>query len=246
MPTRILRLVGLLLGFSAAGLLVSPAEAQTCASQKFSNNKLFQHCSSLSTLSSTLHWTYDADGSLAVAFVAAPAASDGWISWAINPSGIGMVGAQSLIAFKQEGGSVTVMPFRLNSYQSVEQKNLTLEVSDVSAESSGGQMMIFATFRLPENSTTVNQVWQVGSSVAAGRPQIHGFQSANLNAKGTLDLVAAQTGGSTGGGDSRIRKRNVSFHFLSLHSILGRFFPYSLHYFPNIDIIFRLTDFRKF
>ncbi|XP_059594118.1 cytochrome b561 and DOMON domain-containing protein At4g12980-like [Vitis vinifera] len=208
MPALHLRLVGLLLWFSVAGLIVLPAEAQTCATRKFSNNKLFQHCSDLPTLSSSLHWTHDADGSLSIAFVAPPAKSDGWISWAINPTGSGMIGAQSLIAFKQTDGSMTVRPYRLNNYQSVEQKNLTLEVSDMSAESSGGQMMIFATFRLPANWTTVNQVWQVGSTVTDGRPIIHDTQTPNLNAKGTLDLVGGQTGTNTGG-DSRIRKRNI-------------------------------------
>ena len=229
MPALHLRLVGLLLWFSVAGLIVLPAEAQTCATRKFSNNKLFQHCSDLPTLSSSLHWTHDADGSLSIAFVAPPAKSDGWISWAINPTGSGMIGAQSLIAFKQTDGSMTVRPYRLNNYQSVEQKNLTLEVSDMSAESSGGQMMIFATFRLPANWTTVNQVWQVGSTVTDGRPIIHDTQTPNLNAKGTLDLVGGQTGTNTGG-DSRIRKRNVSLHSLlsanliSFH-FLDAFFP---------------------
>ncbi|KAL6968426.1 hypothetical protein U1Q18_034229 [Sarracenia purpurea var. burkii] len=85
---------------------------------KFSNNKLYDHCSDLSQLSSYLHWTYDsAASSLSVAFITTPAKSDGWISWAINPAGTGMVGAQAPIAFKDSKGAMTVKTYNISSYR---------------------------------------------------------------------------------------------------------------------------------
>ncbi|KAL6988322.1 hypothetical protein U1Q18_014073, partial [Sarracenia purpurea var. burkii] len=70
-------------------------------SKKFSNNKLYDNCSDLSRESSFLRGTCDsAASSLSAAFVATPAKPDGWISWAIDPTGTGMVGAQALTAVK--------------------------------------------------------------------------------------------------------------------------------------------------
>ncbi|XP_059626257.1 cytochrome b561 and DOMON domain-containing protein At3g25290-like [Cornus florida] len=191
--------------------LISPSHSQTCTSQKFTNNKLYQYCNDLPQLSSYLHWTYDSQKStLSIAFVAPPAKSDGWIAWAINPTGTGMVGAQSLIAFKQSNGSMGVFTYNISSYQSIVESKLSFDVTDMSADYSDGLMRIFATVALPGGAATpVNQVWQVGPSVASNFPARHEFQPANLNSKGTLDLLGGQSTGGTGGGDSRIKRRNI-------------------------------------
>ncbi|XP_057964022.1 cytochrome b561 and DOMON domain-containing protein At3g25290-like [Malania oleifera] len=198
----------LILGLALGVTLISPTQSLNCTSQNFNNKKLYQNCADLPLLSAYLHWTYDSTSrSLSVAFVGTPAAPDGWISWAVNLDGVGMVKAQALIAFK-ENGKMTVKPYRLESYRSVVQQNLTVGVSDLSAESSGGQMKLFATLAMPAGTSSVNQVWQVGASVTNGRPDMHAFQSANLNSKGTLDLKSGQTTGAAGGGSS-IRKKNI-------------------------------------
>lgn len=201
--------VVLFLGFVFIFQLIQPSHSLTCSTQKFTNNKVYQKCNDLSQLSSYLHWTYDSsNSSLSIAFIAPPAASDGWISWAINPNGTGMIGAQSLIAYKQSDGSMTVKPYSLESYSSIVQKNLSFDVWDLSAEHTDNMMRIYATVKVPENATTVNQVWQVGSAVSSDMPQKHAFQTANLNSKGTLDLTGGQsTSGSSG--DSRVKKRNI-------------------------------------
>ncbi|WJZ86279.1 hypothetical protein VitviT2T_005750 [Vitis vinifera] len=85
-------------------------------------------------MGSSLHRTHDTDGSLSIAFVSSPAEFESWISWAIIPSGSDRAGVQSLISFKQTDGSMTVKSYKLSHYQSVEQKNLTLGVPDMSAE----------------------------------------------------------------------------------------------------------------
>lgn len=191
------------------GFSLSSVHSLNCTSQSLKINKLYNNCTDLPSLSSYLHWTYDSSkSSLSIAFLAPPAKSNGWIAWAINPTGTGMVGAQALIAFKKSDGSLTVKTYNLSSYASIVQSKLSFKVSDSSAEYSGGLMKIFATLALPENMTTVNQVWQVGSSVVDDMPVKHAFEQPNLNAKGTLELVKAQsnvtTGGAAGGGGGTV------------------------------------------
>ncbi|KAF4367556.1 hypothetical protein G4B88_003760 [Cannabis sativa] len=191
-------------------LLISPAQSLTCTTQKFSNNKLYSQCLDLPSLGSYLHWTYDSsNSSLSIAFIAPPAKSDGWISWAINPTGTGMVGSQSLIAFKQSDGSMVVKTYDIKSYSSLVEGKLSFDVWDTSAEYSGGVMRIFAKVKLPEKASSVNHVWQVGPSVASGRPDAHEFQGANLNAKGKLSLNGSQISTTTTSVDSRTKKKNI-------------------------------------
>ncbi|KAI3514517.1 hypothetical protein L1887_12979 [Cichorium endivia] len=185
----------------------------SCITQKFTNNKLYNHCNDLPHLNSYLHWSLDASkNTLSIAFIASPATSAGWISWAINPTGDGMAGAQALVAFKASNGSMVVKTYNISSYSSIMEGKLAFNVKDKSADYSDGVMRIFATVELPEKGmSTVNQVWQVGPSVSPGGfPAKHAFQPANLGAKGRLDLLSGQssTGGGIGG-DSRTKKRNI-------------------------------------
>ncbi|KAF7825869.1 cytochrome b561 and DOMON domain-containing protein [Senna tora] len=191
-------------------MLFSPVVSLSCTAQKFSNNNLYSNCVDLPVLNSFLHWSYDSsNSSLAVAFVAAPAKSGGWISWAVNPTGTGMVGAQSLIAFKN-GGVMTVKTYNISSYTSIVPGKLSFEVWDMKAEESGGLMRIFAKIKVPEKAEKMNQVWQVGPSVTDGRPDQHGFETANLAAKGTLSLNGGGGQSFSGGGvDSRTKKKNI-------------------------------------
>ncbi|KAK1578031.1 hypothetical protein Q3G72_027016 [Acer saccharum] len=204
----------MILGFSIWLLLFSPALSLTCTSQKFTNNNLYSHCLDLPTLSSFLHYTYDSSNtSLSVAFVATPSATAGWIAWAINPTGTGMAGAQSLVAYKDSKGVMTVKTYNISGYSSVKESKLLFDVWDTSADVSGGSMRIFGKIKLPEDlakAGKVNQIWQVGPSVDAGMLTKHDFSAANLGAKGTLDLSGAQTGVVTDTGASDLlKKRNI-------------------------------------
>ncbi|KAL5562192.1 hypothetical protein UlMin_031939 [Ulmus minor] len=194
----------------AAILMILPAQSLTCSSQNFKNNKVYSKCLDLPTLTSYLHWSYDSsNSSISLAFIAPPSTSDGWIAWAINPTGTGMAGAQSLIAFKDSKGSAVVKTYAIASYSSVVESKLSLDVWDTSAEFSDGVMRIFAKMKVPEKVESVNHIWQVGASVTDGHPNKHEFQPANLNAKGTLSLTGGQTSTTTTSGDSRTKKRNI-------------------------------------
>ncbi|KAI3801176.1 hypothetical protein L1987_29280 [Smallanthus sonchifolius] len=183
----------------------------TCTTQKFTNNKLYNHCNDLPHLNSYLHWSLDASkNTLSVAFLAPPSTAGGWISWAINPTGDGMAGAQALLAYKASNGSMVVKTYNISSYSSIVEGKLGFDVTDKRAEYSDGVMKIFATVVLPgKGVTVVNQVWQVGPSVSPdGIPARHAFQPANLGAKGRLDLLSGESSGG-GGGGSVTKKRNI-------------------------------------
>ncbi|KAI9071733.1 hypothetical protein K1719_046310 [Acacia pycnantha] len=111
--------IPLFLGFSLLVSLPFPATSLTCTSQKFTGNKVYSNCVDLPVLNSFLHWTHDSsNSSLSIAFVA-PAKPGGWVSWAINPTGTGMAGAQALVAFKDEKGVVMAKTYNISSYSSV-------------------------------------------------------------------------------------------------------------------------------
>ncbi|XP_028777264.1 cytochrome b561 and DOMON domain-containing protein At3g25290 [Neltuma alba] len=193
---------------TATMMLFTPVASLTCTSQKLRSNELYSNCIDLPLLSSYLHWTYNSsNSSLAVAFVAAPSSSNGWVSWAINPTGAGMVGAQALIAFKNSS-AMTVKTYNISSYQSIVPGKLSFDVWDTKAEESGGLMMIFAKIKVPEKKDSLSHVWQMGPSVTNGMPDQHAFAPANMESKGTLSLSGGQST-TSGGVDSTTKKKNI-------------------------------------
>nr|XP_025625377.1 cytochrome b561 and DOMON domain-containing protein At4g12980-like [Arachis hypogaea] len=142
-------------------------------------------------------------------FVGSPPHPSGWISWAINLTGLGMAGAQALVAYKDgNNGAVTVKTLDIKSYSEMVPGKLSFEVWGLKGEESGGAIMIFANMKVPEKVTTLNQVWQVGPSVTAGRFDKHDFAPENLNSKGMLNLIGDHNV-SGGAVDSRTKKKNI-------------------------------------
>ncbi|XP_062022780.1 cytochrome b561 and DOMON domain-containing protein At3g25290-like [Rosa rugosa] len=219
-------------------LLISPAYSQSCSSQSFANKMLYTQCADLPTLSSTLHWYYDsANSTLAIAFIAPPAKPAGWTSWAINPTGTGMAGAQTLLAYKTSSGAMAVKTFNISSYSSIVPGKLAFDVWDTAAESSGGVFRLFAKVKVKTGQ--VNHVWQVGPSVIDGFPAKHAFDAPNLQAKGTLTLTGTNAGVTGAGADPKLKDRNihgilnaVSWGFLfPLGIIIARY----IRTFPSAD-----------
>ncbi|XP_072999234.1 cytochrome b561 and DOMON domain-containing protein At3g25290-like [Typha latifolia] len=201
----------LLLLFFPILLFQASAAVQSggCLTEKFSSNRVFAACTDLPHLSSSLHWSYNrAASSLSIAYVAPPEAPAGWVAWAINPSGTGMVGSQALIAFKNPNGEMGVKTYNITGYSPIKESAIDYEVSDLAADFVSGKMRMFATVKLPQGMEAVNQVWQVGSSVTGGVPDKHSFGPDNMAAKGTLDLVKGLTT-ATSSGESGLRKKNV-------------------------------------
>ncbi|XP_057828975.2 auxin-induced in root cultures protein 12-like [Cryptomeria japonica] len=149
------------------------------------------------SLGATLSYTYHAEnGFLDIAFKAPPAASGGWVGWGINPHGLQMIGTQALIAFRLGNGSTVVDTYNVTSKSAaLNPSKISIPVTSKSAvyEASSGKITIFASLVLDSNQTSVNQVWQVGSSVTNFSPHVHSYDDANLSSLGTLDLKSGAT-----------------------------------------------------
>jgi Protein of unknown function (DUF568) len=165
------------------------ATTTTCSSYKFTNNKTFDKCANLDHLSASLHWTYNSDGTLSIAFIAPPASPNGWVAWGINPVSEGMIGTQALIAFKQSNGLMMVKTFNITSYKSVQESPILYETSNLSSEfGSDGNIVLFAKLKIGK-LVGLNQVYQVGSAVTSGMPNKHAFDTQNLESKAELVLT---------------------------------------------------------
>ncbi|KAL5201451.1 hypothetical protein ABZP36_035805 [Zizania latifolia] len=188
----LLAVVGLLLAASTAA--TRAAGASSCEGERFPAGRSYATCADLPTLGATLHWTYDAAASaLSVAFVAKPAADAGWVSWAINPTGDEMKGAQALVAFK---GGVSSSVYVVNTYNitgykpfPAESTPIAFNATDLAADESGGKVRLYGKLQLPQGMEVVNHIWQVGSTVTGGAPIKHAFAEENLDSKGRLVLT---------------------------------------------------------
>jgi Protein of unknown function (DUF568) len=120
-----------------------------------------------------------------------------------------MLGSQALIAFKQASGSMAVKTYNVSGYDSIKESAIAYKTSDLSAEyGSDGKIRMFANVVVGKGVSTLNQVWQVGSSVTNGVPDKHNLKSDNMASTGKLDLVKGVSTASSGAAPSD-KKRNV-------------------------------------
>lgn len=211
----------LLLSFS---LQSSSAQAQNCSSESFSGNRLYSSCNSLPYLGASLHWTYNAsNGTVDVAY-RAPQSSSGWVAWAINPSGAGMIGANAFLAFPDSAaGAVTVWTTQLSTYSpTVQDQNLSFSVYSKAAEYSNGSYTIYATLEVPNNNAKVNVVWQASTQIENGVPNGHSTLGDNVKSQSTLDLLSGHAASADNSKQHRMNVRNL-LRFSSMHLIV--FFP---------------------
>ncbi|KAL6656279.1 hypothetical protein ACP70R_007105 [Stipagrostis hirtigluma subsp. patula] len=196
MPRRPCATVLLLL--AAVLLLGSPVAAAGgagCAGEKFPAGRSYAHCAALGQLGAALHWTYDAKAaSLSLAFVAKPTGANGagWVSWALNPTGDGMKGAQALVAFKSASSPSTyvVNTYNITGYHKLPATStpIAFKATDLAADESGGKVRLYGKLQLLPGMDVVSHIWQVGSAVTNGAPAKHAFAKENLEARGKLML----------------------------------------------------------
>ncbi|PIN17527.1 hypothetical protein CDL12_09805 [Handroanthus impetiginosus] len=156
------------------------SSAKTCSRRAFSLGGAFKSCTDLPHLGAHLHWTYFPSVRKVSIAYRAKQSSQGWIAWGINPTSRGMVGSQALVAFRNSNGSMTVYTTSITSY------NPSMLPSELSF-----RMTIYAMVGPLENGTSVNQVWQAGSSVSSNIPQIHSTSPPNLQSMGKIDFRSA-------------------------------------------------------
>ncbi|OMP10782.1 hypothetical protein COLO4_04267 [Corchorus olitorius] len=125
--------------------LVFISPAQTCLDYPFPGGEVFHSCTHLPVLDASLHWTYfPSNSTVQIAYRAAQTPT-GWIAWAINPMGTGMVGSQAFVAFRHSNGSMIAYTTPIPSYNpSMEPEKISIPVSDISTVYVNSEMIIFA------------------------------------------------------------------------------------------------------
>ncbi|GKV18398.1 hypothetical protein SLEP1_g28790 [Rubroshorea leprosula] len=170
--------------------LASDSLAQNCSNYTFPSNQVFSSCSDLPVLDAHLHWNYiPSTKRIQIAYRAAQN-STGWIAWAINPTGLTMVGSQALVAFRNSNGSMTAYTTQVTSYNpSMQPQALSFPVSNISATYTNNEMTIFAVVGPFGNGTTFNHVWQAGNSISDDIPQSHPMAGPNTQSIGKLSFL---------------------------------------------------------
>ncbi|KAL8461615.1 hypothetical protein ACS0TY_032916 [Phlomoides rotata] len=221
-------------------LYISSSYAQSCTNYKFSSNQIFTQCNDLPNLNSFLHWNYDqSTESVKIAYRHSGVSPSRWVAWAVNPTGRGMVGAQALVAYQKSDGKIRAYTAPVTGYQTqLQEGELSFPVSDLTATYAGNEFIIFATLKLDNISSTVNQVWQEGP-LSGDSPATHPTAGPNVQSTGNLNLLSGQTGTTSGALGSRIKKKNIHgvLNAVSWGILLpiGAVFARYLKVFPSAD-----------
>lgn len=193
-------------------IIASTLAQESCSKYSFSSNKNFTTCVNLPVQNAFLHWTYNTTSHTAdIAFRHGGVSTSQWVAWALNLDKPEMVGAQSLVAFKNSNGTMHAYTSPIRSYETtLSQEPLSFNVSKITADflSSKKEIVIFANLKLPPGRTSFNQVWQEGP-VSDGAPRMHGQDSANLRAVGSINFNTGKSSNHGGVGGSNKHKRNV-------------------------------------
>ncbi|XP_042394237.1 cytochrome b561 and DOMON domain-containing protein At5g47530-like [Zingiber officinale] len=186
--------------------------AQSCNDAGFSDGMSYEVCNPLSVLNSVLHYTYHAsNGTVDIAYRAWQSAS-GWVAWAINPDGVGMIGANAFLAF-HNGSSVmlytTVFTNTNPAPSDITDGNLTFTVHSRMAEysSAGGYYTIYASLDLPRNRTSQSTVWQASTSFSGSVPFGHAYTGNNIISTSTMNFLSGQS--TSAGGIPRLHRKNI-------------------------------------
>jgi hypothetical protein len=151
-----------------------------------------------------------------------------------------MGGTRALIAFKHSNGTVLVQTYNVtdaNKGAPLEPSKIDFTVEDTAVELQNNQITIFATWKLKNNKTTVNHVWNTGGAVKGLVPQAHAFSSANLASKGTIDLKSGVATTSTSTPHHALKNRHGILNVVGWGILLpiGIMFARYLRQFESAD-----------
>ncbi|KAG7533444.1 Cytochrome b561/ferric reductase transmembrane, partial [Arabidopsis thaliana x Arabidopsis arenosa] len=183
-----------------------------CDSKQFRNGKHFRSCIDLPVLDSYLHFSYVREtGVLDVAYRHTNVESSSWIAWGINPTSKGMVGAQTLLAYRNSSsGFMRAYTSSIKDYSTKLQEGpLSFHVTQLSAEFLNGEMTIFATIVLPTNTTVVNHLWQDGPLKEGDRLGMHAMNRDHLKSMASLDLLSGQVTTTKAANDIMLLVKNI-------------------------------------
>nr|XP_043621016.1 cytochrome b561 and DOMON domain-containing protein At5g35735-like [Erigeron canadensis] len=190
---------------------IAISHAQNCGTYSFTSNTIYRACVSLPVLNSHLHWNFNANRTVDVAFRHTGSTTSQWVAWALNLRGRGMINSQALVAVTRPNGSVEAYRSSVDSFDTtLTPSRLSFEVPVIRAERVDGDVIIYATLVLPNGPTTsFTHVWQVGPVNNNGVPSTHNLDPPNRSSVGTVDFSSGQTGAGGSVGGSRQRRRNT-------------------------------------
>ncbi|KAJ4846163.1 hypothetical protein Tsubulata_025106, partial [Turnera subulata] len=180
----------------------SPSPTQACHSLTFRDNQAYATCNDLLRLNSYLYWNYyPANQTADIAFRKPETSTSNWIAWALNPGGQMMAGPQALVAYQDSDGNMVAYATPVSGTPTMKPGNLSFGVSNLRAEYSGGEMIIYATLQQDSTLLSTNHVWQEGP-VRGGSPRMHDLSEDNMLSFGTLNFASGTvtSPSSTGGG----------------------------------------------
>ncbi|KAJ4846157.1 hypothetical protein Tsubulata_025099 [Turnera subulata] len=190
----------------------SPSPTQACHSLTFRDNQAYATCNDLLRLNSYLYWNYyPANQTADIAFRKPETSTSNWIAWALNPGGQMMAGSQALVAYQDFDGNMAAYATPVSGGPTMKPGNLSFGVSNLRAEYSGGEMIIYATLQLDSTLPSTNHVWQEGP-MRGGSPRMHDLSEDNMLSFGTLNFASGTvtSSSSTGGGiSSKALLKNV-------------------------------------
>ncbi|KAJ4846160.1 hypothetical protein Tsubulata_025103 [Turnera subulata] len=190
----------------------SPSPTQACHSLTFRDNQAYATCNDLLRLNSYLYWNYyPANQTADIAFRKPETSTSNWIAWALNPGGQMMAGPQALVAYQDSDGNMVAYATPVSGTPTMKPGNLSFGVSNLRAEYSGGEMIIYATLQQDSTLLSTNHVWQEGP-VRGGSPRMHDLSEDNMLSFGTLNFASGTvtSPSSTGGGiNSKALLKNV-------------------------------------
>ncbi|KAG2283217.1 hypothetical protein Bca52824_054437 [Brassica carinata] len=207
-------------------IITESSLAQTCSNYQFSSNSLFESCNDLPVLDSFLHYTYDSSsGNLQVAYRHNNLSPGKWVAWAVNPTSTGMVGAQAIVAYPISDGTVRAYTSPISSYQtSLQEGELSFNVSELSATYQNNEMIVFATLSLPlTNGGNINTVWQDGS-LSGNSLLPHPTSGSNIRSVSTLNLISGTSASTSGGGAGDSKLKNAIWGIMMpIGAIIARY-----------------------
>ncbi|XP_074344562.1 cytochrome b561 and DOMON domain-containing protein At5g48750-like [Apium graveolens] len=107
------------------------------------------------------------------------------------PLHIGMAGSQALLAFHDSSGSIITYTTPISNYNpSMQPGDLSFQVSNMSAEYTNNEMIIFAVLGPFSNQTKFNHAWQAGGTVANNILQMHSTTGHNVLSFGEIDFLS--------------------------------------------------------
>lgn len=181
--------------YALAVVIMMMQIGQGMGCSKVVGRSVYQRCQDLGAQGASIAYTYSRlTRRLDVAFMGVGVGGGGgWVGWGVNPTAWGMMGSSVLVAFQAHNGT-NVLPFKLSPAAQAGQRLVSgpidLSVVSRAAYIRGSSYTIWASLQLhPSQSTSLNMVWNRGSSVVNFSPLPHSLLPQDVRGFTSIDVA---------------------------------------------------------